>query len=347
MEFRLLLKRLLQMPSQGLLGIDIGTNSIKLLKINSQSHPFLIEHAVIQSIPEHAVVNGEIVNHAQIADTLKTIIQNENITSKNVALAIPYSSTITKTIVVDQHMTADDIEMRVWVEANHLFPDLVGNIYLDFTILGPSAENKTQTEVMLVVCRKDIIKPYLEILRLASLTPKVIDVSSYALNRALSAMEQPTSNHKMSALLNLDFYTSTFIVVQNNQIVYTYDQSFDGQRLLQQVKKYQADNTTSNIDTDTKYLDILRENLSAHLRHTIHFFYSSRPNIVIDKMLLSGDCALLPSITTIIQQEINMNTEIATPFINMSIKPGIDKQLLESNSAGLMLCCGLALSTYS
>lgn len=344
MEFRLLLERLLQRPSKGLIGLDIGPNSIKLLKINTSVTPYLIEKFSLESLPEGAVVNGEIVKSTVIADLIKAIIKNQKITEKNVALAIPYSSTMIKTILVDKRMTVDDIEMRAWIEANHLFPDLVGNIYLDFTILGPSVEDNTQNEVMLVVCRKEIIKRYLEILKLAGLSAKVIDVSSYALERALFYTLPPENNQSTVALLNLDLFTSTFIVVQNQRMVYTNDQSFDGQRLLLQAINYKAQHKADDIANDEKYLDILRENLSAYLRHTIHFFYSSCPNIVIEKILLSGDCATLPTLATLVQQELNVKTELADPFANMLVNSSLDKQMIILHSAAMMLCSGLALS---
>lgn len=346
MELKLILKRLLQVPSNGLIGLDIGSNSLKLVKINSLEYPYFVENVAIEPIPDKAFRNDEIVNHGLIADLLKTMIKNEKIESKNVALSIPYSATIIKNILVDKRMTEEDIEQRTWIEANHLFPDLVGNIYLDFTILGPYAEDNSQLEVMLVVCRKDIIKPYLEILKLASLTPKVIDVSTHALERALSVLQTPTEINKITALLNLDMRISTFIVVQNNRILYAYDQSFDGQRLMTQVAKYKIDNQKVEIDNDEKYLAIIHENLSAHIRHVIHFFYSRRPNMIIEKMLIAGDCADLPNISNLVQQEVSVDTEKVNPFLQMHFMSDLDKQRIEKNAASFMLCSGLALSTY-
>jgi type IV pilus assembly protein PilM len=89
---------------------------------------------------------------------------------------------------------------------------------------------------------------------------------------------------------------------------------------------------------------LLKSALSAHLRHTLHFFYSSRPNINIQKLILAGDCALIPCLDAFIQQEIGIPLELAKPFVNMDVAEGVDRAVLEQSAPVLMLSAGLALS---
>lgn len=320
-----------------LIGLDLGTELIKLLKINSYSSPCKVEFFEMAAMPANAVVKGEFKDLAAIADLLKSLVKKVNLTDKNFALAIPRSSTITKNITIDSRLSEDDIESRVWIEAKNHFPELVGDIYLDFSIIGPSAQDPNQLDLILVACRKDILKPRLEILNMAGVTPRIVDVNNFALERALGIILKRNAQLKTSALLNLDLNLSSLIVVQDGKLIYSHDETFDGVRLMKQMSELPKDSPN--------YIEMLKERLSAHLRHTMHFFYSSRPHVSIDKLMVSGDCAVIEKLTEYIQQEVGLETEIADPFMDMNISSAVNKEEIKKQAPTLMLCCGLALSS--
>jgi type IV pilus assembly protein PilM len=340
----LLLRWLKKHNNQGLIGLDIGSDSIKLLQINAVSKPYQVEKFSMAALPVGAVVKGEMKDYPAIGTVLKELFKQANIQIKSVALAIPRSSVIIKNISVDSRLNSSEIESRAWIEANHSFPDLVGEIYLDFSV-NASPANPSQLDLMLIACRKDQIKPYFEVLDAGGLAAKVIDVNSYALERALSLITKETPNLETVALLNLDANLSTFLVVHGNELIYAHDHSYDGQRLQSQSKEYLSTAVEKIASlNDAAYVEVLKNVLAAHLRHTMHFFYSSRPNINIQKIILAGDCAQTPCLTEYIQQEVGIETELADPFKNMVVTSGIDTTQLQQNAPMLMLACGLALS---
>jgi type IV pilus assembly protein PilM len=114
-------------------------------------------------------------------------------------------------------------------------------------------------------------------------------------------------------------------------------------RLTTQIKKITGEPYTGT-GIDPQYETVLKENLTAHLRHTMHFFYSSRPNVSVQKLIVSGDCATIPYLLEFIKQETNIETELADPFSNMKLDTNINTDELHKSAPGLMLSCGLALS---
>lgn len=334
--------------SNNLIGLDFGSKSIKLLKINSNSSSCNVEYFAIVDSPPDAFVKNEIKDYAAVSRVIRQMMMGHGISSKNVAIAIPRSSTITKTIPIDKRLRSKDIESRAWIEAHRYFPDLIGNIYLDFVVMGPSAEDSSQVDLNLVACRKDQITPYLETLRLAGLTAKILDVNSYAFERSLFLIAKKASNVNLKtiALLNFDLDLISLIVIHKNKMIYAHDESFDGRRLLGSKAKKQASEPqiNENQNENDNKMDFLKEYLTTHLRHTMHFFYSSKPNIHIQKIILSGDCATIPNIDTFIKEELGIEVQIANPFEKMTLAPGVDKEKLQKNAPSLMLCCGLALS---
>jgi type IV pilus assembly protein PilM len=336
--------------TEGLIGIDFGPEFLKLLQISSSESKIKVENYSIMPVPSGAVVKDEIKEFAVVSTILKDMFRQTGITTKDVALAIPRSLAIIKNITVDSRLNKDEIESRAWIEASRHFPDLIGDIYLDFAVIGPSTQDNTQLELILVACRKEQIKPYLEVLRLAGLNPKIVDVNSYALERALALAADNHDANSTVALLNLNTNLSTFIVVYGNTLVHAHDQTFDGHRLQTQVSNYIKDKLSGNEDgnaegfNDVNYTNILKENLLSHLRHAVHFFYSSRPNIAIQQMIISGDCASIPKLASFIQGEINIETIVANPFKNMVVASHLKEVDLQKKAPALMLSCGLALS---
>lgn len=334
--------------NNNLCGLDIGPSALKLLKINSAELPFKVENFAILPLPTGAVVKDEIKEMNVVGEILKDLMRISDLKTKNVAISIPKSSTIVKTITIDKRLNSDEIESRAWIEAHRHFPDLVGDIYLDFAVLGPSAEDPNLLDLILIACRKDQLKPYLELAKMAGLTIKVVDVNQYAFMRSLESLTSKMQDLKTIAALNLDSHLSTLIAVQDNNLIYAHDQSFDSARLINQVNKF---NEESNKSLENKelneinYLTILKEAMGAHLRHTMHFFFSSRPNVSIQKIFLSGDCATIPHLDTFIRQELGIDTVVADPFVNMEFTDTVDKLKLRAHAPSLMLCCGLALTT--
>ncbi len=335
-----------------LVGLDIDSGVIKILRINTSKHPHVVENFAIFPLPVGAIVKNEIKDPALCANILKDALRQADLGSCSVAFAIPRSLAIIKNVMVDSRLNESEIESRAWIEADRNFPDLIGDIYLDYNVLGVSAQDPTQLELILVACRKEQLNAYLDLLRNSNLTPKIVDVNCYALERSLSLMASAYPASGAIALLNLNFTLSTLIVVHESQLIYAHDHSYDGQRMMMQIRKFcnlegnlidPIPSTPAQVD-NTAYTDILKENLSSHLRHTMHFFYSSRSNISINKLILAGDCATIPNIVSFIQQEVNIETQLANPFVDMKMTSQIEEETLKIYAPTLMLCCGLAIS---
>lgn len=337
--------------SNDMVGLDIGPDRIKLLRINSESQPYQVLEYASAPLPAGVIVKDEIKNPSAIASALRDVIRQSGTTAKFAAVAIPRTLAIIKTITVDKRLNSSDIETRAWIEANRLFPDLIGNIYLDFTITGPSLQAPDQMDLLLVACRKEHIKPYLELVQQGGLIPRIVDVNCYALERILQLETDNNPELQTVALLNVNLTQSSLIVLSNKQLIHAHDQGYDGQRLLTQVDEFVKnkraqpgmENTPIVID-DAEYYKLMQENFISHLRHTIHFFYSSRSNITIDKIILSGDCTVIPDFTSFIEKEISIKTELANPFHNMKLDSHLNADEMMKNAPALMLCSGLALS---
>ena len=204
-----------------LLGLDISAGHIKLLQVNTRVKPCRIEHFAIKKLPVDIIQKDEIKDYIAVSNAIQSLVQELNISSKNVALAIPKAMAILKIIHIDSAVTDEELEERAWIEMNKNFPDLVGEIYLDFFVSDNNDSN--HQEVTIVACRKDQIQTWLEILKLANLQANIVDVDVYVLERMIRIINPPTDSAPVVGLLYLNSTLSSFVVAQNDKLTYAND----------------------------------------------------------------------------------------------------------------------------
>lgn len=332
-----------------IIGVDIGAERLKVLKINQQGDHYSIEKFAIVPLPPGVLVKEEIKNIPQLADTLEKLFYDADISEKEIALSIPKPLAIIKTISVDSRLTEKEIEDRAWTEAHRHFPDLIGNIYLDFSIAGPDLQDPKKSELVLVASRKDHVDPYLQVIRQAGLKTRLIDIDCYVYERVLNEVNSEESTLSTIGLMNIDINSLTFIVVKDHRLIHAHDHAFDQSKLLSQIKSYLSEHYPDKVDeqllvNDENYNTLLRSNLLSHLRHVIHFFYSSKPNIAIQKVFLSGELASIPNLTNFLQKEIGVETAVINPIKDVTVNSTVDAQKLNQYLNELTLCFGLAIS---
>lgn len=316
-----------------LFGLVISTQYIEFLKIGRVNDQDEVQHFNLREVPQGSIVDNEIKDTLAIAEVLKDMIGSSGLQESDVVLAIPRSATIVKTITVDNRLTPDEIESRVWLEANRLFPNLIGDIYLDFAIKGISPHDPKMIEIFIVACRKEKLKPYLEIMQLAGLTAKIVDVNYYAYERALNLITRHTPEFKTIAFLNINFSMIDLLSVHEGNLIYTNELNYDGNNLL-----------ALHRSSDQSAEELIKNTLSLHLKHAIQFFYSSRPNVRLDRIILAGNVpASIPNVLEYVKQEVNKDVILADPFEDMKISANVDKEKLKRYAPALMLCCGLAI----
>src|SRR5690606_5042792 len=86
------------------LGVDIGQDKIKILKIDTSVTPYAVKTFAMADVPANAFVKDEIKDPAAIGIILRGMLRDNGISDKNVALASPRSLAIIKTIAVDKRL---------------------------------------------------------------------------------------------------------------------------------------------------------------------------------------------------------------------------------------------------
>jgi len=168
----------LKRKRKSLIGMDIGSNVVKILRLDLSGEMPVITHFAMADLPPEAIVDGEIMDRDLVIQAIQDCAEKSGIPDEPVATAVAGRAVIVKKIVMDK-MSEDDAREAIYWEAEQHVPFDIDDITLDFQILHDDI-GAGQMELLLVAAKKDMILGHAELIRDAGFKPLVIDVASFA-----------------------------------------------------------------------------------------------------------------------------------------------------------------------
>ena len=145
--------------SSALLGIDLSASSVKVVElVPGQKASMRLQRYAIEPIERGAVTDGNIERPEQVAEALGRAMRRMSTRTRDVAMAMPSSAVITKRIALPAGLPEEDYELQVESEASQYIPFAIEEVNLDFQILGPSAADPDEVEVLLAASRKEKVE---------------------------------------------------------------------------------------------------------------------------------------------------------------------------------------------
>jgi type IV pilus assembly protein PilM len=188
----------LKRKQKSLIGMDIGSNVVKVLRLDLTGERPVITHFAMADLPPEAIVDGEIMDRELVIQTIRDCAENAGIPDEPVASAVAGRAVIVKKIVMDK-MSEDDAREAIFWEAEQHVPFDIDDITLDFQILQEDI-GANQMELLLVAAKKDMILTHAELIRDAGYRPYVIDVASFANQNSWEFMAQQAVDKTIEAV---------------------------------------------------------------------------------------------------------------------------------------------------
>ena len=177
-----------------LLGIDIGTNSVKIAEVESDADGMVVTALGEAPVPDDVFVNEDIQAPKQLASIIKKICKECGATCKKAVVSITApSNTLVKTLDVPKSDSAKQTRLSVKYEVERLFPKSSYDTEFDFVELPNSSD--TNTTVFVVASYRKLVEDILKVTKLAGLNLDAIEVGELGMGRSLIdlavAMEEP------------------------------------------------------------------------------------------------------------------------------------------------------------
>lgn len=343
-----------------LIGVDIGSTSVRMVElVDAGKGASRVERYVIEPLPRQAVVDGNIVALEVVADALKRCWGKLGTSTRNVALALPTASVITKKITLPANLREQDLEIQVESEANQYLPFALDEVNLDFQIIGPSPNGPDEVEVLLAASRKEKVEDRVAIAEMAGLIPVVIDIEAYAIQAAyeLVVKQLPQGGQgQIIALIDIGAAVTKVTFMKDEQQLYLREQAFGGAQLTDDIMRVYglspeaAESMKCSGTPPENYAEEILHpfvaSVAGEVARALQFFFTSTPHNEVHHIILAGGSVLIPGVVESVAQHTGVNTLLADPFAGMAISPRIRAKQLAIDAPSLLVACGLALRKF-
>ncbi|MGB1351233.1 MAG: type IV pilus assembly protein PilM [Gammaproteobacteria bacterium] len=336
-------------------GIDISSTTVKLLELSESNGGYRVEAYSVASLPQGAVFEKNINNVGEVATAIQSVMHQSRSRATEVVAAVSGSSVINKVIAMPAGLTDEELETQIALEADQYIPYPLEEVALDFEIQGPTPGRDDQVDVLLAACRRETIDSRVEALELAGLTPKVIDVEAYSMERAYELIRPIAGVDPAAtvAVVDIGATMTTLSVLNQGANTYTREQTFGGKQLTDEImRRYGLPLREAGLAKkqgglpdgyEEEVLTPFKEAVVQQVGRSLQFFYSSSSFNSVDHIFLAGGVAATDGLVSLVENRLATPTTIGNPFANMSISPRVNAVALSGDAPAMMVAAGLAL----
>lgn len=341
-----------------MLGIDISSTTVKLIELSKSGERYRVESYSVASLPQEAVIEKNINNVEDVAAAIRNVCTQSNTKNKLVIAAVAGSSVITKVMQMPAGLKDDELETQLTLDADQYIPYPLDEVAIDFEVQGPAAGRENIVNVLLAACRRETIESRVEALELAGLTPKVMDVEAYAVERTFELMRHAIGIDDRStvAIVDIGATMTTLSVLHHGQTVYTREQLFGGKQLTDEImRRYGLPLEEAGLakkqgglpdDYETDVLEPFSEAVVQQVARSLQFFFSSSDFNSVDYILLAGGVSAMDGLAPMVSERLATPTLVANPFADMTVSPKVNAVALNGDAPAMMIACGLALRSF-
>ncbi len=336
------------------IGLDIGSGLVKVAVIDhGRSEPELTKVAIIPLLAD-AIVEGEIMDPAIVAEAVRNALEHAEIKLKGVkgvVTAVGGRDVIIKKIQIERVKEQQARELMRWEAEQHV-PFDMESVELDFQILDPDAEG-LEMSVLLVAAKRELVETKLRLLTDAGIQPALIDVDAFALHNAFE-VNHPNAMSGVVALVNIGHEVTNINILDDGVPILTRDVTLGTRRLREDLQRdrglgaEEADALLQGYDRSPHLEAVIEtrgEEIAVGIERAAAFLASSsRSAAQLRAVYTCGGGARIPGLTEALSTRLRLTVQQANPLANLKVRDGaLDSLVTDEIAPLLMLPIGLAL----
>nr|WP_317843000.1 type IV pilus assembly protein PilM [Pseudanabaena sp. UWO311] len=348
------------------IGIEITSEKVNLVQLRrkGQSSYKLVTYGSVE-LPEGTVEEGRILDPVALGEVIRSLLADKKIKVKKVATALPGRETVSRLIRLPAEIP--DIELREMVlnqEASLYLPFPREDADVDYQKLGTALDDDgiERIEILMVATPKEVTDSYMQALEIAQLQVDVVEVSSFALIRAMhNELSRFSTLAEAVAIVDIEYeateitvtvdgvpqFSRTFPIgtaqIQNAQlraINLPPRRTTDMEMLSSTVVPVQSMDTASlagggGTPGDAAIMRVVGD-LSDELRRSIDFYTSQSPGSDVVQLLIAGPGACIGQLNEFFSQRLGIAAIAVDPLTAVGVTVDMDIPIQERNG---YVCC--------
>lgn len=331
-------------------GLDIGTTSVRVVQLSNNNGPRQLLRYAMAPIDGKMIMSDSNADRQKAAQALNAILQQAQITTKNVAVGLPSSRVFT--LVVDiERLSPSEMAKTIQYQADSLIPTPIAESKIDWAVIGDSPKDPSKVEVLLSSVANDFVESRLDLLESIGLNVVAFEPDNLAMTRAM--LDPNASQPQM--VIDIGTKSTDMVIsmngaprltraiptgsdaiikaaVQNLNIDENQAQEFVFKFGLSQ-NKLEGQVYNAIIGT----VDVLMSDIDK----SIKFFQARYKDVKLERIIMTGGASALPEFPLYIANKFGINVEIGNAWRNVQFSPDRQNELMAlSNHFGVAV--GLA-----
>ncbi len=351
---------------KSVLGVDIGTSAVKVVQLRRDKGRVVLEtYGAIALGPYAGVEIGRATSlpAEKIAEALKDVIREANVTTADAAISIPYSSSLVSVIKLPATVEKQ-LATVVPIEARKYIPVPINEVLLDWFVVNDGKKSTDgKLDVLLVAIHNDTIAKFRSIGSEATLTPGFFEIEVFSAVRA-------SLDHGLApvAVIDMGAATTKFYVVERGLIRESHIINHGSQDLTLNASRALGITVAQSEERKRKYglsgegpasapgaslpagqagadlkksFELSLSPMVSELTRTVSS-WETRTNQALNSLVLTGGGATLRGLKEFMQSKVTTQIRLADPF-SKTQAPAFLEAILKDAGPEFSVAVGLAL----
>jgi type IV pilus assembly protein PilM len=347
------LKGLFAKNSRAVVGVDIGSSSVKVVelkKLNSDS--LQLQALGMEPLPQDCIVDGVIISKLPVADAIGKICKSQGIRTSKVSTSISGHSVIVKKLTLPAQNT-EELDQSIEWEAAQYIPFDVADVNLDYQVTKTHTDSN-RMEVILVAAKKDKIADQTSVLSMAGMHPTVVDIDAFALQNVYEVNYQPAPT-TVAALLNIGSSLVNVAILRGCEFLFTRDIALGGNHYndclqkelnisYEEAEAYKCGDEAPPEDLRHRMqsiIDSVTENLVLEVQKTLDYFKTTTHSEDVREIYISGGTSRTTGLREVFEEKFQVPVHFLDPFKKIKVDQRPDS--LKTSAPDFAVAVGLAL----
>lgn len=325
-----------------MLGIDIGTSSIKIVELSRWGRGNTLEnYGQIKSVSLYKesfrnIEKGSyLLSNYFVSRAIRAVLDEARIKTRSAVFSIPDFSTFCTSFELPP-MSAKELPDAVRYNAPQYIPLPVSETTLDWKLVeGTPGNRKSQLKIFLIAIPNQIVQDYLKVAQMANLELYAVEAEALSLTRSLANKDKTCV-----CLVDIGVQSTTINIIDSQKLKKSYSIDFAGGQLTHAIssslgiEKFEAETLKNNqglissSEGVSKTLNLLISPLLVEIKKVLLEFEQEEGKEA-QAIYLTGGTADLPGLKEYFEQELKKKVEIPNCFSDFLHPPILDKKLRE------------------
>ncbi len=334
---------------KSLVGIDIGTSSIKLVELSRNSGHFQLETYGIAQITYSSDIPKSSSPLDVTIKTLQELMAKTRVSTKKIVASLP-TSTVFVTVIEIPFLKEDDQRRAIEYEAKKIIPIPIEDVTVSWNAIPPLEASETDKQaILLTAVPNHVIANYVKVFQALKLEPQAIEVEATALTRSLVGLDTSVVlaldvGSKTSAVNLIDrgfIYFSKNINVGGETITHSISQMLNVN--LERAEQFKKSLGLAGLEQNSNIPRSIQPTLNAirlEVEQVMHL--SQGRGRDVEKIILTGGGSKLSGLDKYLAASFKIPVVIGNPWARV-IVPDKLKPMVEELGPSLAVSVGLAM----